>query len=142
MRIDENRGRFIMFVKGNTGFGKNPLKDLQIKKVALDKRHFVEINLKTYSLYECMLYRNKVCTLPNISNEKRHTQTLTYFLLVPWSFYICLNICLDQQWFLFTLHIYYFSHFYLCYVAIFIIMLFNCFPMFYIYICSDYVLNM
>ena len=82
MLIDENRGRFTMFVKGNTGFGKNPLKDLQIKKVALDKRHFVEINLKTYSLYECMLYRNKVCTLPNISNEKQHTQTLTYFLLV------------------------------------------------------------
>jgi len=50
-----------MFVKGNTGFEKNPLKDLQIKKVALDKRHFVEINLKTYSLYKCMLYRNKVC---------------------------------------------------------------------------------
>ena len=63
--------------------------------------------------------------------------------LVPDSFYICLNICLDQLRFLFTVHIYYFSHcLYLFYVASFKVMLFNCFPLFYIYICSDDVLNM
>ena len=34
------------------------------------------------------------------------------------------------------------SFFYLFYVARFKIMLFKCFPLFYFYICSDYVLNM
>ena len=61
--------------------------------------------------------------------------------LVPSSFYICLNICLDQLLcylpYIYTALVI----FNLFYVASFNIMLFNCFPLFHIYICSDYVLN-